>query len=177
MKLLLAATALLALTLTARAEDTKFTVGGNNFVAPAPFKEGGEAGMFDKFVLTYPVEGGKGILAKFSDFPAPAYGGGVDGNLKRWSGQFGGGAPETKREDLKFGDVEVVLVTYNGTYLDGPPMADAASKTPRPDYTFLGAIIINKDFGTFVKFIGPKADVAKAADAFKKLVLSPFPAK
>jgi hypothetical protein len=33
------------------------------------------------------------------------------------------------------------------------------------------------DTATFVKLTGPKADVAKASDAFKKLVTSPFAAK
>jgi hypothetical protein len=175
MKPLFTAFAVLALSLTARAEDKKFTVGGNSFTAPAPWAEGGEKGMFDKVVISYPVEGGKPILAKFSEFPAPGFGGGAEANLKRWVGQFEGGAPEMKREELKFGDVQVLLVTLNGTYLEGPMMSP--NKTPRPDYTFLGAIITNAEYGTFVKFIGPKADVAKAADAFKKLVTSPFPAK
>jgi hypothetical protein len=33
------------------------------------------------------------------------------------------------------------------------------------------------DIATFVKLTGPKADVAKATEAFKTLVTSAFPAK
>lgn len=173
MKLLLTALALAALTLSAAAEDKKVTVGGFSFSAPAPWTEGTPTGMFDKAALNFPIEGGTALIAKFSEFPGG--GGGIEPNVKRWIGQFEGGAPETKREDLKFGDTEVVLVTLSGTFLDGPPMS--ANKTPRPDFTMLGAILMGPEVATFVKLTGPKADVAKAAEAFKKLVTSPFPAK
>lgn len=173
MKLLLPALALLAFTVTASAEDKKVTVGGFTFTVPAPWTEGTPTGMFDKAALNYPIEGGTALIAKFSEFPGGA--GGIEANVKRWIGQFEGGAPETKREDLKFGDTEVVLMTLTGTFLDGPPMS--SNKTPRPDYTMLGAILMGPEVATFVKFTGPKADVAKAAEAFRKLVTSPFPAK
>ncbi len=163
----------LVLTLTAGAEDKTISVGGNTFKAVAPWTEGTPTGMFDKAALNYPIEGGTALIAKFSEFPGGA--GGVEANVKRWIGQFEGGAPETKREDLKFGDTEVVLLTLSGTFLDGPPMS--SQKTPRPNYTMLGAIIMKPETATFVKLTGPKADVAKAAEAFKKLVTSPFPAK
>ena len=165
--------ALLALTFAAHAEDTKVAVGGNEFVAPAPWTSGTPTGMFDKAALNFPIEGGTPLIAKFSEFPGG--GGGVDANVKRWASQFEGGAPETKREDLKFGEATVTFVTLSGTYLDGPMMSP--TKTPRPDYTMLGAIIMKGDIGTFVKMTGPKADIAKAAEAYNKLVLSAFPAK
>jgi hypothetical protein len=169
---LLTALAFATLTLTARAEDKKIDVGGNTFTVTAPWTEG-KTGMMDKVALDYPVEGGTPMTAKFYEFPGA--GGGVESNVKRWHSQFEGGKPAEKRENLKFGDVEVVLVTLDGTFLDGPAMSP--NKTPRPDYTMLGAIIVKGDIGTFVKLAGPKAEVAKMADTFKKLVLSPFPAK
>jgi hypothetical protein len=172
MKLLLTALAALALTFTASAEDKKLEVGGNTFTVPAPWTEG-QTGMMDKAALNHPVEGGAPLVAKFYEFPGA--GGGVESNVKRWQGQFEGGKPTEKRENLKFGDVEVVLVTLDGTYLDGPPMSP--NKTPKPDHTMLGAIIIKGDIGTFVKLAGPKADVAKISEGFKKMMLSPFPAK
>lgn len=165
--------AFLAFCFAVHGEDKKITVGEFTFTAPAPWTEGTPTGMFDKAALNYPVEGGTPVVAKFSEFPGG--GGGIEPNVKRWIGQFEGGAPETKREDLKFGDVQVTLVTLTGTYLDGPMMSP--TKTPRPDFTMLGAILMGKEVATFVKFTGPKADVAKAADAFKKLVTSPFPGK
>lgn len=174
MKLLAtSALALLAFTLSAQAEDKKITVGEFSFAVPAPWTEGTPTGMFDKAALNFPVEGGTALIAKFSEFPGG--GGGIEPNVKRWVGQFEGGAPETKREDLKFGETEVVLVTLSGTFLDGPPMS--ANKTPKPGYTMLGAIIMGKELATFIKLTGPKDDVAKAAEAFKKLATSPFPAK
>ena len=173
MKLLLATLSLFGFALSCKAEDKKITVGEFTFTVPAPWTEGQPTGMFDKAALNYPGEGGTPVIAKFSEFPGG--GGGVEANVKRWVGQFDGGSPEQKREDLTFGDVQVVLLTLTGTFLDGPPMS--ASKTPRPDYQMLGAILMGKEVATFIKFTGPKADVAKAADAFRKLAISPFPAK
>ena len=168
--LLLAA---LFLACTASAEDKKITVGEFTFTVPAPWTEGTPTGMFDKAALNFPVEGGTPLIAKFSEFPGG--GGGVEANVKRWIGQFEGGAPETKREDLKFGNTEVVILTLTGTFLDGPPMS--AQKTPKPDHTMLGAILMGAERATFIKLTGPKADAAKAIEAFKKLATSPFPAK
>ncbi len=173
MKSILAAATLLALTLAANAEDKTITVGGNSFTAGTPWTEGTPTGMFDKAALNFPIDGGTALIAKFSEFPGG--GGGIEPNVKRWIGQFEGGQPETKREDLKFGDAEVVLMTLTGTFLDGAPMSP--TKTPRPGFTMLGAIIMKGDVATFVKLTGPKGDVAKAAEAFKKLVTSPFAAK
>src|SRR4051812_46522535 len=101
MKPLLTALAVFALAFAARGEDKKISVGGLSFTAPAPWTEGTPTGMFDKAALNYPIEGGTPLIAKFSEFQGGA--GGVEANVNRWVGQFEGGKPETKREDLKFG--------------------------------------------------------------------------
>lgn len=163
-----------ALTLTAtssRAEDTKITVGDFSFTVSAPWKEGQNTGMMTKAVLNYPVEGGTALEAKFYHFGA-GQGGDVESNVKRWISQFEG-TPDVKKEEVAVADgSKVTLLTITGTYLDGPPFG--GTKTPRPDYSMLGAILVGKDSPVFIKLTGPKASTTAAQEPFKKLATSPF---
>jgi hypothetical protein len=154
---------------TAFAADEKLTVGQFDFVLASPWKKGENPGMMTKAVLTWPVEGGAPIEAKFYDFGGPS--GGIEANVTRWISQFEG-KPEVKQEELTFGTAKVVLVTASGTFLDGGPMSP--TKTPRPDYTLFGAILAGDQSNVFIKMTGPKAAMAKAQADFKKLATSPF---
>ena len=147
-----------------------FRLGGEfTFTVAKPWTQGQNTGMMTKAILNYPVEGGTALEAKFYDFGSQS--GGVDANVTRWISQFEG-KPEVKREELTLNGTQVVLVTASGTYLDGGPMSP--TKTPRPDYTLFGAILVGKDSNVFIKLAGPKADVAKAQDSLKTLATSPF---
>lgn len=170
MKALLIATFLgLAATTALHAEDAKLSVGQFTFALPAPWKQAENTGMMTKAVVQYAVEGGSTVEAKFYDFGGPS--GGIEANVKRWIGQFEG-TPEVKREDLEMNGTKIALLTATGTFLDGAPMSP--QKTPRPNYTLLGAVLEGSQSSCFIKLTGPKADVAKMQDAFKKMSLSPF---
>lgn len=166
--LLIAAVLALAAATSAHAEDPKLTLGQFTFSFPAPWKQGEATGMA-KASYTYAVEGGASLEARFFDFGGPS--GGVDANIKRWIGMFDG-TPEVKREDSEINGVKVALLTATGTFLDGAPMSP--QKTPRPDYTMLGAVLEGAESSCFIRLTGPKADVAKMQDAFKKMATSPF---
>lgn len=158
------------LTLTLHAEDAqKLTVGEFTFTLAKPWTQGQNTGMMTKAVINYPVEGGSPLEAKFYDFGSQS--GGVDANVNRWISQFDG-KPEVKKEELEMGGTKVVLVTATGTYLDGGPMSP--TKTPRADYTLLGAIVVGKESSVFIKLTGPKAPTAAAQASFKALATSPF---
>lgn len=172
MKRLINTLAFLVLALAIRAEDAKLPIGQFTFTLATPWKQAENTGMMTKAVLQFPIEGGTALEAKFYDFGGPS--GGIEANVKRWITQFEG-TPDVKREDLEFSGTKVVLVTASGTYLDGGPMSPV--KTPKPDHTLLGAVLEGADSSCFIKLTGPKADVSKALDAFKKLATSPFPAK
>jgi hypothetical protein len=153
-----------------RAEDAaKLTVGEFTFTVAKPWTTGQNSGMMTKAILNYPVEGGAPLEAKFYDFGSQS--GGVEANVTRWISQFDG-KPEVKREEIEIGGTKVVLVTATGTYLDGGPMSP--TKTPRPDYTLLGAIVVGKESSVFIKLTGPKAAAAAAQESFKTLATSPF---
>ena len=171
MKALLIATFLgLAASAALRAEDAKqLAVGQFTFALPAPWKQAENTGMMTKAIVNYAPEGGTPLEAKFYDFGGPS--GGIEANVKRWVGQFEG-TPEVKREDLEMNGTKIALVTATGTFLDGAPMSP--QKTPRPGYTLLGAVLEGADSSCFIKLTGPKDDVAKMQEAFKKMALSPF---
>jgi hypothetical protein len=152
------------------AADT-VAVAGLTFKTPAPWKEVPSSSSMRAATLHYPVEGAEAPLEVVFFYFGAGQGGDVDANINRWLGQFEG-QPESKREEVAVGDKKVSLVTADGTYLDGPPFG--GPKTPRPDYTLLGAIVPGSDANVFIKLTGPKDVVAKAKDAFKALVTSPF---
>lgn len=156
---------------SSKAEDAKITIGDFTFTVSAPWKEGQNTGMMTKAVLNYPVEGGTPLEAKFYNFGS-GQGGDVESNVKRWVAQFEG-SPEVKKEEVTVGDgSKVTLLTITGTYLDGPPFG--GTKTPRADYTLLGAILVGKDSPVFIKLTGPKSATSAAQESFKKLAISPF---
>jgi len=153
-----------------RAEDT-LEVANLTFKLPEPWKKVPTNSQMRAGTAQITVEGSDTPLEAVFYYFGAGQGGDVDANIARWLGQFEG-EPESKREEIKAGDHKVDLIIANGTYLDGPPFG--GTKTPRPDFTMLGAIVPAADANVFIKLTGPKAAVAKAVDAFKKLATSPF---
>ncbi len=162
--------ALLLSTLTASADDT-LKVADLTFKTPAPWKTVPTSSPMRAGTLHFTVEGEEKPLEAVFYYFGPGQGGDTEANITRWLGQFEG-TPESQREELAASDKKVALVIAHGTYLDGPPFG--GTKTPRPDYTLLGAIVPAADANVFIKLTGPKAAVAKALDAFKALATSPF---
>jgi hypothetical protein len=160
----------LLLIATASADDT-LKVADLTFKTPAPWKVVPTSSPMRAGTAQFTIEGSdKPIEAVFYYFGA-GQGGDTEANISRWLGQFEG-TPVSKREELAAGGKKIALVIADGTYLDGPPFG--GTKTPRPDYTLLGAIVPAAEANVFIKLTGPKEDVAKALAAFKALATSPF---
>jgi hypothetical protein len=157
-------------TLSASAEDT-LKVADLTFKTAAPWKVVPTSSPMRAGTVQLSVDGAEKPLEAVFYYFGAGQGGDTEANIARWLGQFEG-TPTSKREELTAGDKKVALVIADGTYLDGPPFG--GTKTPRPDYTLLGAIVPAGDANVFIKLTGPKADVAKAMDAFKALATSPF---
>lgn len=157
-------------TLSVSAEDT-LKVADLTFKTAAPWKVVPTSSSMRAGTVQISVDGAEKPLEAVFYYFGAGQGGDTEANIARWLGQFEG-APASKREELTVGDKKVALVIADGTYLDGPPFG--GTKTPRPDYTLLGAIVPAGDANVFIKLTGPKADVAKAMDAFKALATSPF---
>lgn len=173
MKRLFTLLALIALSSAVQAEDGKLAVAGLNFAYPATWTSVPPTSPMRAGTLQIAVEGTeKPIEAVFYYFGA-GQGGDSKANVDRWLGQFAS-PPESKTEDLDVNGTKVTLVTAHGTYNDG---AMFGPKTPKENYTLLGAIVPGTDAPVFIKLTGPKDAVAKITEAFKTLIKSPFPAK
>ena len=169
--LLLCALFLSSATFSLRAEEGKVTAGNLNFALPAAsWKEVPSSSPMRAATLQIPVEGAEQPLEAIFFYFGGGQGGDTAANIDRWLKQFQT-PPESKTEELEAGGQKVTLVTATGTFLDGPMMAP---KTPKADYTLLGAIVPGTEGSVFVKLTGPKDAVAKIAGDFKKLVTSPF---
>ncbi|HCN27694.1 MAG TPA: hypothetical protein DIT64_02700 [Verrucomicrobiales bacterium] len=156
---------------TSSAEEKKVSAGGLDFVLPsAAWDSVPTSSPMRAATLKISVEGAEQPLEAVFYYFGAGQGGDVEANVQRWFGQFEG-KPETKREDIEAGGKKVTLVTATGTYMDG---AMFGPKTPKPDSMLLGSIIPGPDAPVFIKLTGPKAAVAKVADEFRALSVSPF---
>jgi hypothetical protein len=101
----------------------------------------------------------------------PGQGGGVDANIRRWMGQFEGGASVTPKPSKKtIAGLPVITIEHSGTYLAGAPMS--SSKTPKPGFRMIGAIVEAPGGSVFFKLTGPAKTVAAAQPAFDKMLAS-----
>ena len=130
------------------ADDT-LKVSDLTFKTAAPWKVVPTTSPMRAGTAQITVEGSdKPLEAVFYYFGA-GQGGDVEANIARWLGQFEG-TPVSKREELTAGGKKIALVIADGTYLDGPPFG--GTKTPRPVYTLLGAIVPAIDANIFAEY-------------------------
>lgn len=124
-------------------------------------------------ILTVKEGEAKGLEATIYHF-GKGQGGDMKANIQRWIGQFEG-EPKVDGEELKFGEgdsaASLYLTEMKGTYKDGPFFGP---KTPKPDWTMLGAILESAGGDVFVKMPGPDASVASVKDAFRAVCASAF---
>jgi hypothetical protein len=97
-------------------------------------------------------------------------GGGMDANIKRWSGQFDG-APPPKVTTRTVGALKVTIVETHGTFNAGG-MPGMAALGPKKDWALLAAIVDATDPPYFFKLTGPAKTVAAAHDGFDATVAS-----
>jgi hypothetical protein len=146
------------------------TAGGLRFTAPAGWKAQGARPMR---AATYAVPAAAadkedGEVAVF--YFGPGEGGGVEDNLKRWTGQFQTSEKPAIRKQTTNG-LPVTTIDLSGTYTasSGPMMA---AKTSKPGYRLLGAIVEGPQGAVFFKFTGPAKTVAAHQGAFQKFIAS-----
>jgi len=90
-------------------------------------------------------------------------GGGVDANIARWSGQFGGSEPELEQLDVD--GVNVTWVDLNGTFR-------GMGGTSRDDWRMLGAAFQGSPNDFYIKITGPAAAVEELRDDARTFVES-----
>lgn len=152
------------------------SAGGLKWTDPSAWKSQGERPMRAATYAVPAAPGDKedGECAVF--YFGPGQGGGVQANIDRWIGQFqlpdgqpAGSAAKTAKETLN--GLPVTTIDLSGTYLaSAGPMA--SSKTPKPGYRLLGAIVEGPQGAVFFKFTGPAKTVAAAQTTFRALLKS-----
>jgi hypothetical protein len=148
--------------------------GGLHWTSPSSWKA--ESGTRPMRAATYAVppaagdsEGGECVAYYFG----PGQGGTVDANIQRWLSQFqdASGQP-LKNADVKKKTVHglpVTTIDASGTYTGmGGPMA--ASKTAKPGYRLLGAIVEGSQGSIFFKFTAPAKTVVANQKAFDQMI-------
>lgn len=154
-----------------RAEEAKVSAGNLEFKLPsAAWKSVPSSSPMRAATLQIAAEGADKPLEAVFFYFGGGQGGDTSANVQRWLGQFES-PPVSKTEEIDAGGKKVTLVTATGTYMDGPMMA---AKTPKANYTLLGAIVPGPDANIFIKLTGPKDIVTKVIPEFTKLITSPF---
>jgi hypothetical protein len=89
-------------------------------------------------------------------------------NIDRWKAEF---SDLKKTDETKLLSDKATMVIMEGTYrLKPSPMAQEFKETP--DYMVLAAIIPSKDGPYYFKIFGPKSELSKQIDIFKKFINS-----
>ena len=171
-RIALIASACLSAAVSARAEETAFQAGAFSFAVPATWQSVEPASPMRKAELVVPGPGGTGkageALVTVFHF-GPGEGGGVQANIDRWFGQFGGDLEKigaaTARE--KIGQVPVTFARARGTFQSGMP---GGPTKPVEGQALLGAILENPGGDVYVKMTGPAPTVDAAEAAFVQMI-------
>ena len=164
MRLLRSLVTVAALAAAARAESA----GGLQWTAPAGWKTLPPRPMRAATYVVPAAAGDKedGECAVF--YFGAGQGGGVEDNLQRWTSQFETSAkPQTAKKTIN--SLTVTTIDLSGTYVaSGGPMAP--TKTSKPGYRLLGAIVEGSQGTVFFKFTGPAKTVAAHQAVFDKML-------
>jgi hypothetical protein len=98
-------------------------------------------------------------------------GGSVDDNMKRWIGQFEPPQHDAEPRKRTLNGLNVTSIDLSGTYAGaGGPMA--TTKTIKPGYRLLGAIVEAPEGLIFIKFTAPAKTAAANQMNFENLLNS-----
>jgi hypothetical protein len=148
------------------------TVGGLRWTPPAGWKSEGTAPMRAATYKIAPASGDQEGAECVVYFFGAGQGGSVQANLERWKGQFTStdGKPATAHTAKRtVHGLTVTTIEVQGVYSGmGGPMA--TTKTAKPGYRLLGAIIEDPGGNVFLKFTGPEKTVGANERKFEQLL-------
>ncbi len=107
--------------------------------------------------------------AEDAELTVTSAGGGVDANIKRWSGQFGNAEPKTEVRSPN--GLKVTVVEIKGSFASGGGMMGGPT-TQKDKYMLLGAVVDGGDRLHFFKMTGPEKTVSAAKKDFDAFVAS-----
>ena len=103
-------------------------------------------------------------------------GGSVEANIARWLGQFDPkeGEPSIVKPKDEKADPKITIVDVTGTYV-AETRPGSGEKLNKPGWRMIAAVVESKEGTYYVKAVGPKASIAKNADAIKAYAASAKP--
>ena len=147
------------------AKGDTVTVEGHTFTLPTEWKKAEPAFAMRKYQADVPKVAGD---AENGEFVVTVAGGGLDANIKRWAGQFGGAESLKGKYEVKTASGGTATVAE----LEGPYSA-MTMQGPQPakdGYKQLGAIVSTPQGDFFLKLVGPKKTVDQFKAAFDAMV-------
>ena len=137
----------------------------HTFTMPGNWKEVPPANSMRKYQASVTKSAGDPEDGEFSVLTG---GGGVDANINRWTGQFGGPSSlVTKREIKTASGSTAIVVELEGAY---SAMTMQGQQPPKADFAQLGAVVTTEQGDYFLKLIGPKKTVTDSKPAFDAMV-------
>jgi hypothetical protein len=150
----------------------KVDAGGLTFQAPSAWKSRQPQSQMRRAELKIDPAKGDEEGAELIVFAFPGGAGTVDANVARWQSQFkdkDGNPPKVEVKQVKGQNVDVNRVEIAGHYY--PTTFPGQPKQPdRENTRLLGAIVLTKDVGYFLRVVGPDKTVSEARPAFDKLI-------
>ncbi len=147
------------------AKGEAVTVKGHGFTLPVDWKKVEPSSQMRNYQADVPKAAGD---AENGEFVVTVAGGGIDANIKRWAGQFGGAdAIKGKYEVKTAGGGTATVAELEGPY---SAMTMQGPQPPKDGYKQLGAIVSTPDGDFFLKLVGPKKTVDQYKAAFDAMV-------
>lgn len=148
-----------------KAAGKDVTVGAHTFALPGNWKEVPPANSMRKYQASIPKSAGDPEDGEFSVLTG---GGGVDANINRWTGQFGGPSSLVAKREIKTASGgNATVVELQGAY---SAMTMQGQQPAKDGYAQLGAVVTTAEGDLFLKVIGPKKTVDENKAAFDAMV-------
>ncbi|GAC1471994.1 MAG: hypothetical protein NVSMB9_18710 [Isosphaeraceae bacterium] len=148
--------------------------GGLAFQAPKAWKKTDPSSAMRRAQLTIAAAEGDEQDAELVVFAFPGGAGTVDANIERWRRTFkdkDGKPPKVDVKKVEARNTEVTRVEIAGHYF--PTTFPGQPKQPdRENYRLLGAIVLTKSTGYFLRLVGPDKTINGAKADFDQLIAS-----
>lgn len=149
------------------AARTKIGNGPHSIVLPASWKVENVQKPMRALTVTVPKEEGDADNGELSVFVFPGNAGGLDNNVKRWAGQFGGDNSIKAQRDVKTESGSTVkVVEIEGDFAGG------MGAEPKANYKMLGSFVETADGAHVFKLVGPPKTLNKHMAEFDAMIES-----
>ena len=152
---------------------TEVRIGSSSYLIPKAWKTQKPRSRFRVAQFTIPLtKGDNGTAELIVFYFGKGGGGGIEDNLKRWSGMFQDKERKDKRADFETGSIRITTLDIVGTY-KYKPAPFIQKVTLREEHRMLTAIVATPGDGPyFFRMVGPKKTITSQFKNWKKMLTS-----